>query len=431
MENITSYYGFPEMPEIDRLIDALFTDPPEIRWRVIRTLLRIEDPDKMNAARQKLHSRITGFRGEMDWHVRYRLQMAVKTVQRTVQVNGYAVVKGKGAFTTDELAAANYQLDKLDAVKTKPDYYPVVEFHVHPKMPDLKFLSDLKKAEISHAVLLATDNDPKDVERPEIQAKLKQNFERSRLAARMPFKKFLNMVRKDLYSTTHVTDQDVADWVSDYPDVLFGFGSVNLGKSREYVEKKLAYIEKLDLKGIKLLPYSQFFNPAENENMDVLFQYCRRTGSIILSHTGCAAEPFEDPELSQDARPELWESMVRKYPDVPVVLAHFASYSSNQPGIWFRQAADLGKKYPNVYADISAAQFLLDDKEKLAYIRNSIGLDQVLFATDYPGPIYFGMELSDVVDKIKGNPLLREEEKVAVLGGNAQRLLGIMDSRKK
>ncbi len=425
MEKATSYFGFPEDPDIDELVDALFTDPPEVRWRVIRTLLRIEDSERIDAVRQKLHGRIAGFRGEMDWKVQYRLQMAMKFIQRPVRVNGYAVVKGKGAFTTDEIAAADYDIEKLDAVKKKPDYYPVVEFHVHPKMPDLKFLSDLKKAEISHAVLLATDNDPKDVDRPEIQAKLKQNFERSSLAATMPFKKFLSMVRTNLFSITHVTDQDVADWVSDYPEVLFGFGSVNLCKDREYVEKKLDRIEKLKLRGIKLLPYSQFFNPTINENMEVLFRYCRRTGSIILSHTGCAAEPFEDPELSQDSRPELWEPIIKKYPDVPVVMAHFASYSSRQPGIWFSQAMDMGKKYPNVFADISAAQYLLDDKEKIERIRKSIGFDQVLFATDYPGPIYFGIEIADVVNKIKENPFLSKEEIAAVLGGNARRLLGI------
>jgi hypothetical protein len=55
---------------------------------------------------------------------------------------------------------------------------------------------------------------------------------------------------------------------------------------------------------------------------------------------------------------------------------------------------DLGKKYSNFYADISAVQFLLDGQEKLAYICKSIDLDQVHFATDYPGPVYFGLELS-------------------------------------
>lgn len=125
-----------------------------------------------------------------------------------------------------------------------------------------------------------------------------------------------------------MTDQDVADWLADYLEILIGFGSVNLSKNREYVENKLKQIERLALKGIKLLPYSQFFNPAKNENMEVLFEYCRRTGSTIFSLSGCAAGPFELAELSQDSRPELWEPMVKKYTDVPVVLAHFGSYSS-------------------------------------------------------------------------------------------------------
>ena len=417
-----SYIGFPELPEIDEMVDHLVYDPPHVRWRVVRALLRIEDEGKLAEVRKKLEERLPQI---MDWEIKFRLEMALEALQRPVRVNNYAVVKGKGAYTTEELEAAGDDLKKLDEVVPKPDFYPVIDFHVHPKMPDLRFLSDLRKAEVSHAVILATDTDPADVDRPEIQEMLKKIYQRSSVARSHPFSEVLGQIKSALYSKTHVTDQDVADWAEDYPDVIIGFGSVNLGKSREYVEEKLAEIERFGFKGIKLLPFAQFFNPADHENMEPFMEFCRRTGTIVLCHTGCAAGPHELPEFSMDAHPKFWEPVVKKYPDVPVALAHFAAYSSNRPGIWLREAMELGKKYDNVYADLAAVNYVLEDERAVKAIRETIGFDKILWATDYPGPIYFGMSLARVVYDVKQNPFMTEEEKHAVLGENAGRLLGI------
>jgi predicted TIM-barrel fold metal-dependent hydrolase len=425
MEQHGSYIGFPEPPETGELIDALINDPPQVRWRVVRTILRIEDGTTLAKIRHQLRERAGRVWASLDWEVRSRLQLAMNSIQKPVRVRDYVVVKGKGALTTGELEATGYQVEKLDEGKRDGALYPMVECHVHPKIPDLKFLSDLKKAGISHAVLLATDTDPMDVDRPEIIEKLRMNHAGSELSRKVPFEKCIESIRANLFSDSHVTNQDVADWVADYPEMLIGFGSVNLSKDREYVQAKLEQIEHLNLKGIKLLPYSQFFNPAVNKNMEMLFEYCRRTGSTILSHSGCAAGPFEPVEFSQDSRPQLWEPMAKKYPDVPIVLAHFGSYSSQNPGIWFGEAVALMETCRNVYADISAAHYLFDDEKKIEKIRDTVGFDRVLFATDYPGPLYYGFSLGSMVRRIKANPFLAQEEKAAILGQNAKKLLGI------
>jgi predicted TIM-barrel fold metal-dependent hydrolase len=425
MKQPGSYIGFSKMSDTDALIEALINDPPDIRWRVVRSILRIEDRATLAQIRHQLGERAGKRWASLDWMVRSRLQMALNSIQMPVRVRDYAVVKGKGAFTFGELEAAEYQVDHLDAVRPEPTDYPLVDCHVHPKMPDLKYLSDLRKAGVSHAVLLATDTDPLDVDRPEIIAKLRSNYALTEQSKTIPFEKYVEVIRSTLFSDTHVTNQDVADWVADYPETFIGFGSVNLCKNQAYVAAKLEEIEGLNLKGIKLLPYSQFFNPAENENMELLFQYCHRTASPILTHSGCAAGPFEPIELSQDSRPELWEAMARKYPDVPIILAHFGSYSNHTPGIWFDQAVALMETCRNVYADISAAHYLFDDEKKIEKIRSAIGFDRVLFATDYPGPLYYGFSLESMVQRVKNNPFLAAVEKAAILGQNAKRLLGI------
>jgi predicted TIM-barrel fold metal-dependent hydrolase len=420
-----SYIGFGELPDKDELFEALINDPPEIRWRIVRTLLRIEDPDQLAAVQGYFMNRLKAIKAPPAPAVVSRIQMTMNAIQRPVRVRGYIVVKGKGAYTTEEWEKAGYDIAKLDAVAEAREYDPAVEFHVHPKMPDLKFLSDFKKAGLSHAVILATDTDPADVDRPEIREMLRSRYDRSAHSRQVPFEQYLNFIRSNLFSNTHVTDEDVADWMTDYPETILGFGSVNLSKSPDYVTRKLAHIEKLNLRGIKLLPYSQFFNPMENENMDLLFQYCRRTGSVILSHTGCAAGPFELEELSRDCRPELWVDMARKYPDVPVVLAHFGSYSSQQPGIWFHNAVETMQQCKNVYVDISAAHYLFDDEENIETIRKKAGFGQVLFATDYPGPLHYGQTLEGLAKKLKANLWLSDEEKAAIFGGNAKSILGL------
>jgi len=58
-------------------------------------------------------------------------------------------------------------------------------------------------------------------------------------------------------------------------------------------------------------------------------------------------------------------------------------------------------------------------------VREAMGFDRVLFATDYPVPLTWGRSVATVVQEVRENPYLREEEKRQVLGENAARLLGI------
>jgi predicted TIM-barrel fold metal-dependent hydrolase len=417
-----TYIGFSEPPEIDELIREIIEGPSEVRWRTARTLIRIEDSRK----REQLVHKLRHYFYEIKNHeINYRIKLALSMLQSNFGVQDYVLIKGKGAFKRSELEAAGYDPERLTWGSLDPDFYPVIDFHVHPKVPDLKFLADFREAGVTHAVILATDTDPSDVDRPKIRDELKEAYERSGSAHSMPFERLLDQIRGGLYRSTHVTNRDVADWVEDYPHIFIGFGSVNLSKQRAYVEEKLWEIERLKLRGIKLLPFAQFVNPAKNPNMDLLFEYCRRTGTIILSHSGCAAGPFETPELSENARPRLWEDLVKKYPDVTLVLAHFGAYSTHMPGIWHQEAMELGKKYRNVYADLAAVTWILEREDKVEEIRKTIGFDRVLFATDYTLPLFFGITLASVVRDVKTSKILTEEEKHKVLGQNAARLLGI------
>jgi predicted TIM-barrel fold metal-dependent hydrolase len=79
----------------------------------------------------------------------------------------------------------------------------------------------------------------------------------------------------------------------------------------------------------------------------------------------------------------------------------------------------------NVYVDISAAHYLFDDEQNIKTIRDKAGFGQVLFATDYPGPLHYGQTLEGLAKKLKANLWLTDEEKAAIFSENAKSILGL------
>jgi len=412
------YIGFPQLPDKDAIVEALLNDPPDVRWRTVRQLFRIRDTQDQEALIQMLQPHL---KTAEDWRLRYRLHLGLQALHRPLKIPGYLLVRGKGAFKASDPVLH----EEERSLPFKVPLFPIVDFHIHPKTPDLKFFADMREAGVTHGVILATDTDPADIERKQVQAQLKKAFDQSHSSGRMGFESLLRHIQKSLYSPTHVTNQDVADWVRDYPDILIGFGSVNPSKDRDYVHRTLDEIQRLNLRGLKFLPHSQFFNPAENEHMPLIFEYCKQTGSIILSHSGCGPGPFEIIELSQNSHPSLWEPWLKKYPQVPLVLAHSGAYSTEIPGIWLFDALQLGQTYSNVYIDLAAVDWLLDREMVIQEIRKTIGFDRVLFATDYPLPLAAGVSWSYIVKRIQTNSNLTPKEKHKVLGKNAAKLLGL------
>jgi predicted TIM-barrel fold metal-dependent hydrolase len=420
MQQHEAYIGFSPIPDKDAIVEALLNDPPQERWHTVRKLFRIKEISDREDLIQALQPHLKA--AAEDWRLYNRLHLALQALHRPLNISGYHLVKGKGAIKV----SPEGQLEEEEGPSPfKVPLFPVVDFHIHPKTPDLKFFADMREAGVTHGVIVASDTDPEDVDRPEVRDQLKSAFERSHSSGRMEFDSLLKHIKKNIYSPTHVTNQDVADWVQDYPDILVGFGSVNLSKDQAYVRRTLDQIERHKFKGLNFIPHAQFFNPAENEHMPSIFEFCRQGGYIILSHAGCGKGPFEMIELSQNSHPSLWEPWLKKYSEVPLVLSHAGAYSTEVPGIWLFDALQLGKSHANVYIDIAGVDWLLDRENVIQEIRKTIGFDRVLFATDYPAPLSTGASWAYVAKRVQTNSNLTPKEKHKILGKNAARLLGL------
>lgn len=306
------------------------------------------------------------------------------------------------------------------------DYSHIIDFHVHPKDPDGSMVLGFKRAGLTHAVFLATDTDPADMDRQEIREYVMRKYSGSELAFYMPWEEVEERVRADLRSPGHIDNEKLRDIVLRDPGFITGFGSVDLSRDPGYVGQTLETIVSYGFRGIKLLPYSQFFDPETNENIELLFEFSSRHGLIILTHSGCAAGLYEEPSFNMESHPMRWRKAVRAHPDVPVVLAHFSAYSSMYPGIWFEDAVALMKECGNVYADTAAVWTILQGEWAVSHIRKELGgFDRVLFATDYPMTLRSPGGLPAAIASVSDNHLLSEYERAAVLGENAARLLGI------
>jgi len=298
----------------------------------------------------------------------------------------------------------------------------IVDVHVHPLtlITEEHLLRELDEAELDMCILLALDVDSNDLNRPEIKEMVSNRL------LDMYFWDAKKVVEelKSFLDAARIDNEQVADLVERHPNRFVGFGSIDLSKSQTYVEEKIEEIDRLGLKGVKLIPTLQFFNPVKaGKNIQRLFEYCGRKEKIVTCHTGCDPYVWEEPHFSQDANPQYLKSIIRNFENVQVILAHMGCYSSKSPGIWFDEALELGKENENVWFDIAAVPYVVTRERFVDRIRRTVGFDRVLFGSDYPA--VNGVSIESTVAEVKNSDYLSGEEKESILGLNAMRLLGL------
>ena len=300
----------------------------------------------------------------------------------------------------------------------------VVDVHLHPfvLMTDDHLLTEMDKAGVDVAVLLALDVDPTNLDRPNIIEMVHNRlldmyfFDVKKVIEEL--KVFLELARID--------NEQVADFVKRHPNRFVGFGSIDLSKSQAYVEEKIREIDRLNLKGIKLIPTLQFFNPVTvKKNMEKLFEYCEKKEKIITYHTGCDPYIWEQPHFSQDANPKYLKPIVQDFEKVKVIVAHMGCYSAKVPGVWMDEALELGKENENVWFDIAAVPYVVTYRKLVDKIRRTVGFDKVLFGSDYPSVGGGVVSIESMVAEIKDSKHITEEEKEKILCLNAVKLLGL------
>ena len=205
-----------------------------------------------------------------------------------------------------------------------------------------------------------------------------------------------------------ISNDEVADFVSEYPNRLIGVGSVDISKPMQAVAEVRRCINELGFKGIRVLPWlwevpptDRLFYPVYTSCCDLGIPFCTQIG-----HTG----PLMPSEVG---RPIYLDRVALDFPELVVVGGHIG-----YP--WTDEAIAVATKHANVYIDTSAYTANRYPPQLVQYLKTN-GREKVLFGTNYP-MITPEKALQGLADLD-----LAPEVQTLFLGANAQRVFGIED----
>ncbi len=173
-----------------------------------------------------------------------------------------------------------------------------------------------------------------------------------------------------------VTNEYVAQTVAEAPTRLLGFAGVS-PLAHDAVKELNHGIEGLNLKGLKLHPPMQMFDPGNRACFPV-YEAMQHYRLPILFHTGSGPTQLSD----RFSNPHLVDEVAVHFPDLKIIMAHAGRF-------WYQEPLTMMRRHPNIYIDISANVgkatgygLLL---ALLAAVKEVVGsVERVLFASDYP-----------------------------------------------
>jgi hypothetical protein len=196
----------------------------------------------------------------------------------------------------------------------------------------------------------------------------------------------------------------INDWAASIAsDRIIAFGAMHPDLPDPGAE--MARMRSLGLRGFKMHPEHQSCAP-DDPRMGPVFSSAIEQGMIAFFHAG--ADVIHPTVLGT---PDSFERVLDAWPGLTMVLAHLGGFREWQ-GVSERLAGR------DVWLDTAYTPGHLPAEEFVAIVR-AHGADRVLFGSDGPW--------TDAAEEIA---LLREigltaEELEGVLGGNAERLLGL------
>jgi len=144
----------------------------------------------------------------------------------------------------------------------------------------------------------------------------------------------------------------------------------------------------------------------DDEAMFPIYRACDELGLPVIFHGGRAG--IEPEAMHQYTLMRHYEGAFRAFPNVQFVLGHAGARDAED-------AITLAARHPNLWFDSHGQGVTM-----LARMLDKIGPDRLLFGTDWPF-YHLASALAKVLIVTEDRPA----DRVAVLYGNAARLLGL------
>jgi uncharacterized protein len=175
------------------------------------------------------------------------------------------------------------------------------------------------------------------------------------------------------YAGFAVPDEFVSRYVAQDTTRLVGFCSVNPIRKDAFDRLDRA-IEQLGLKGLKLAPTYQGFDPLGKD----AFRFYERVADRNLPIVWHQGITFVRRSIMAYALPRQIDEVAIRFPELRIVIAHLG-----HP--WISECIAVIRKHPSVYADISALSARpLQFERALTEVGEYRCAGKVLFGSDFP-----------------------------------------------
>lgn len=185
----------------------------------------------------------------------------------------------------------------------------------------------------------------------------------------------------------------IADFVKKHSDRFVGWCSVD-PNDPDCVNQLVYYVEKLGLKGLKLGPIYQNFDPQDPKHLP-LFKKAEKLNIPVIWHQGTS---FVRPGPLKYSNPIMLEDIAVACPDLRMIIAHMG-----HP--WETECVVLIRKHPNLYANISALHYRPLRHYQAFMTALEYGVEhKLIFGSDFPSatPEQVIAGLHKVNDIVKG-----------------------------
>ncbi len=239
-----------------------------------------------------------------------------------------------------------------------------------------------------------------------------------------------------------IQNEKLAEMCAAYPERFVAFASVSLQYPDLAVEQLVHGVKKLGLRGAAVgasVADDEFSDPkfhpfwAKAEELGVLmFIHPQSTPELKrrFKGNGWLANTIGNPLDTTICLSHLiFEGTLDRFPGLKICAAHGGGYlpsyapRSDHPcrvAPWNCDSEIVLKKKPTEYLKTLYFDTLVFTSEMLRHLAAEVGTSQLVIGTDHPIPWH-----QNPVDHILDAPGFSDEERIAMLGGTAARLLGI------
>lgn len=169
-----------------------------------------------------------------------------------------------------------------------------------------------------------------------------------------------------------VSNELVAEAVSEDPERLIGFASVDPNKGTGAIHELRRSVTEHDMRGLKLVPHLCEIQ-VNDKVMYPIYEEALDLGIPVLFHMGTQ---FHTGTKLKFCRPVDVDEVAVDFPDLKLIIAHFG-------WPWYEESLAVVHRNPNVYFNIAGWAPKRIPDIIWSYIKGPVK-DKVLWGSDYP-----------------------------------------------